>query len=78
MGMSAFRRMRVQRARKEAYERAKAQQDIEKELPTQEAPVDVPVNDTLTEPETVTSVDNEVTSKTTEKKSDAEKMKKKS
>lgn len=103
MGMSAFRKMRVERARREAYERAIAQQNIEKELPVPEAPVDTaveaiqaesatPVEEATEDIQAEIFVDDtdevtqavtpmgeaEAVSKTIEKKSDAEKMKKKS
>lgn len=102
MGMSAFRKMRVERARREAYEKALAQQNIEKELPAQEAPVDTTdeaiqaesatpveeatediqaeifIDDTDEVTQAVSPVDvAEAVAKTTRKKSDAEKMKKK-
>lgn len=88
MGMSAFRKMRVERARREAYEKAIAQQNIEKELPAQEAPVDTtdeaiqtesatPVDDTDEVTQAVTSIDSAEAVAKPRKKSDAEKMKKK-
>ena len=87
MGMSAFRKMRVERARREAYERAIAQQTIEKELPVPEAPVDTTdeaiqaetfIDDTDEVTQAVSPVgEAEAVAKTTRKKSDAEKMKKK-
>lgn len=38
MGMSSFRRMRVQRERMEAYERARAMENAPKETPAEEKP----------------------------------------